>query len=97
MVSATATKQSDGTFRFSVGLKHADTGWDHYANAWRVVAPDGTVLGERTLYHPHVDEQPFIRSLAGVAIPADVTEVEVIGVDSVHGDGSISMTVIVPH
>ena len=54
-----ATKSGDGTYRFSVTLRHADTGWDHYANKWDVVAPDGTVLGTRVLAHPHVQEQPF--------------------------------------
>lgn len=63
-----ATKQGDG-WRFSVTLSHGDTGWDDYADGWRVEAPDGTVLGFRELLHPHVNEQPFTRSLGGVAIP----------------------------
>ena len=53
------------THTFHVTVKHSDTGWDHYANKWYVVAPDGTVLGTRTLYPPHVREQPFTRSLSG--------------------------------
>jgi len=81
------------SFRYSGGgewsvdatLRHADTGWDQYADAWRVVADDGKVLGTRTLIHPHVDEQPFTRSLGGVAIPADMTTVYVEAHDSVHG------------
>ena len=40
-----ATKSGDGTYRFSVTLRHADTGWDHYANKWDVVAPDGHRVG----------------------------------------------------
>ena len=82
-----ATKSGDGTYRFSVTLRHADTGWDHYANKWDVVAPDGTVLGTRVLAHPHVLEQPFTRSLGGVKIPAGVTTVTLRGGDSVHGEG----------
>ena len=39
--------------------------------------PDGEILGTRILLHPHVDEQPFTRSLSGVVIPEDVTEVVV--------------------
>ena len=27
-------------------VRHADTGWDHYADKWDVVAPDGAVLAE---------------------------------------------------
>ena len=54
---------------FSVTLSHADTGWDDYADGWRIEAEDGTVLGTRELLHPHVTEQPFTRSLSGVVIP----------------------------
>lgn len=74
-------------WRIDVALRHADTGWDHYADAWRVVAADGTVLGTRVLYHPHVEEQPFTRGLDGVSIPADVHRVYVEGHDKVHGWG----------
>ena len=68
-----------------VTLRHADSGWDHYADAWRVVADDGTVLGTRTLYHPHENEQPFTRSLGGVAIPAGTSTAYVEAHDKVHG------------
>lgn len=77
--------QTGTTWRFDVTLKHADTGWDHYADAWRVVAPDGAVLGTRTLYHPHVEEQPFTRSLSGVRVPEGVSKVTIEAHDSVHG------------
>lgn len=46
-----------------VTLAHPDTGWDHYADGWEVVSADGATLGTRVLAHPHVDEQPFTRSL----------------------------------
>ncbi|MGD1925735.1 MAG: hypothetical protein ACFB03_16335 [Paracoccaceae bacterium] len=82
-----------GTWRFDVTVRHADTGWEHYADAWRVVGPDGTVYGTRTLYHPHVEEQPFTRSLSGVRIPADVSSVRVESRDSVHGWGATTVTV----
>lgn len=74
-----------GNWSVDVTLKHADSGWDHYADAWRIVAGDGTVLGTRTLYHPHENEQPFTRGLGGVAIPAGVTTVYVEAHDKVHG------------
>jgi hypothetical protein len=86
----------DGSWRFNVTVQHADTGWDHYADAWEVLAPDGTVLGTRTLLHPHVNEQPFTRSLTGVRIPDGVTEVTVRAHDSVHGHGGKTLTVAVP-
>ena len=54
---------------FHVSLKHEDTGWDHFADDWRIVDEKGKVLGDRKLWHPHEDEQPFTRSLANVLIP----------------------------
>lgn len=68
-----------------VTLLHDDNGWDHYADAWRVVDEDGNELGVRTLYHPHENEQPFTRSLSGVSIPASTKIVYVEAHDKVHG------------
>lgn len=73
------------TCRFEVTLEHADTGWDHYADQWRVLDGSGNVLGVRTLAHPHVDEQPFTRSLGDVHIPEGVAGVIIDARDSVHG------------
>ena len=84
IVDATA-RQSGTTWTFSVTLKHGDTGWDHYADLWQVFTPDGKLLGERVLLHPHVEEQPFTRSLSGVEIPDGVEEVVIRARDSVHG------------
>ncbi len=66
-------------------LRHHDSGWDHYADAWRLVTADGKILGTRTLYHPHVDEQPFTRSLGDITIPADIKIIFVEAHDKVHG------------
>ncbi|MDA4843926.1 hypothetical protein [Hoeflea poritis] len=93
VVAVDAERQSDGKWRFSVTLLHDDEGWDHYADRWDVVGPDGTVYGKRVLAHPHVNEQPFTRSLSGVAIPDGVTSVIIRGNDSVHGLGGKEMTV----
>lgn len=79
-----------------VTLRHDDTGWDHYANRWEVLGPAGEILATRTLYHPHVDEQPFTRSLSAVAIPAGITWVRVRGHDLVHGHGGREVTLSVP-
>ncbi len=70
------TAQFDGsTWSFSVTLRHGDTGWDDYADGWRVEDTSGAVLGFRELLHPHVNEQPFTRSLSGVAIPGEIDQV----------------------
>jgi hypothetical protein len=84
IVMTTFNKQ-DSTWSVDTTLRHADSGWDHYADAWRVVATDGKVYAMRTLYHPHVDEQPFTRSLSNVVIPAGVTVVFIEARDTVHG------------
>ena len=93
-VDISATGQN--TFRFNVTVRHADEGWKHYADKWDVVAPDGTVLGTRTLYHPHVDEQPFTRSLSGVTIPESIGKVTIRAHDSVHKYGGKTVTMAVP-
>ena len=85
-----------GVYRFSVSVLHQDKGWDHYADAWEVFAPDGRILGTRTLYHPHVAEQPFTRSLDGVKIPSDIRQVEVRAHCSVHLYGGKAETVSLP-
>ena len=94
--NVTASKDSDGVYSFSVTVRHADTGWDHYANKWDVLGPDGTVLGTRILHHPHVDEQPFTRSLRGVAVPDGVEKVTLRAHDSVHKYGGKELTIELP-
>lgn len=74
IVDATAHEESGG-WTFEVTIRHPDSGWDHYANAWEILAPDGTSLGLRELTHPHVDEQPFTRNLSGVKIPEGIRQV----------------------
>ncbi|TDY01698.1 hypothetical protein [Thiohalophilus thiocyanatoxydans] len=78
-------EETGKNWRAHVTLEHADTGWDHYADAWRVVSPDGKELGQRTLHHPHENEQPFTRSLSGIAIPGEMTVVVVEAHDKLHG------------
>ncbi len=82
-----------GAWRFRVTVAHGDTGWDHYADKWDVVAPDGTVLGTRVLLHPHETEQPFTRALGGVTIPEGVSEVTLRAHDRVHGYGGKELPV----
>lgn len=90
------SRTGDDTFSFAVTVRHADTGWDHYADRWEVVAPDGTVFGARILLHPHVGEQPFTRSQSGIRIPAQIDSVIVRAHDSVHGPGGIERTIALP-
>ena len=88
VLAVEATPGGEG-WSFSVTLEHPDTGWDHYADGWRIEDAEGTVLGERPLAHPHVTEMPFTRSTSGVVIPEGVTEVYVrtrCNVDGWHED-----------
>ena len=92
-VERVSARQSGNSWSFDVTVSHADTGWDHYADAWSVSAPDGTNLGTRKLAHPHETEQPFTRSLSGVVVPNGVNEVIIRARDNVHGWSSQSYTV----
>ncbi len=96
VVRAEALAEGAGAWRFSVTVAHGDTGWDHYADKWDVVAPGGAVLGTRVLLHPHESEQPFTRALGGVKIRSNVAEVTLRAHDSVHGYGGKELTVKLP-
>ena len=93
VVGVKASSGKDGTWSFSVTVRHDDEGWDHYADRWEVLGPDGEVFGTRVLMHPHVGDQPFTRSLGGVKIPKGVSEVVVRAHDLVHGYGGKEMEV----
>ncbi len=93
IVHASFRHSGGGGWVVDVTLRHADAGWDHYADAWRVVADDGGILGTRTLYHPHVNEQPFTRSLGDVKIPADMTTVYLEAHDKIHGWSAVRLQV----
>jgi hypothetical protein len=91
-VTAVAVR-SGSTYSFNVTVRHADEGWDHYANRWEVLSLDGKVLATRELAHPHVNEQPFTRSLSGVKLPAGTREVRLRANDKVHGTGGVELIV----
>ena len=71
VLDAMAKKTGMG-WKIAATVQHPDTGWDHYVDAWEVLDKNGRVLGRRDLSHPHVDEQPFTRSLQSVMIPDGV-------------------------
>ena len=96
VLAVDVVETDERVYTFHVTVRHDDEGWDHYADRWDVVAPDGTVLASRTLLHPHVDEQPFTRSQPAIEIPEGIEHVEVRAHDSVHGLGGVTMTVAIP-
>ena len=98
-----AHSTTPGVWSFRVTVQHPDTGWEDYADGWDVVLPDGTVVkpnaGEaftRTLWHPHVNEQPFTRSQGGIRIPLDVKQVSVRAHDKRDGFGGTEKTISLP-
>lgn len=85
ILAADLHSTGDNRWSVNVTLHHDDTGWDHYADNWRVVDGAGKMLGERVLHHPHVEEQPFTRGLGGVVVPEGTTTVYIEAHDNVHG------------
>lgn len=85
IVAAQFNHLHNDQWTISVTLKHQDSGWDHYADSWRVVDRTEAVLGTRVLHHPHINEQPFTRSLTNVAIPTPTQLLFIEARDNVHG------------
>ncbi len=95
VVKVAVERQGD-RYRFDVTVLHDDGGWQHYADGWDVVAPDGQIIATRVLYHPHVNEQPFTRSLSGVVIDPEIASVTIRAHDLVHGYGGEEKIVKLP-
>jgi len=87
-VFGTRWQQTDSnTYTVHATVRHADAGWDNYANIFRVVpATDSSQVsnGIRELLHPHDNEQPFTRSQRGVQARG---QVRVEAADNVEGWG----------
>ncbi len=96
VVGVEARSTSDG-WRFDVTLAHGDTGWEDYADGWRVELADGTIVGERPLAHPHVDEQPFTRSTSGVAVPDGTEQIFIRARTNTDGWAETTTPVTLPH
>lgn len=93
VVGVDAVHDGAGLWTFHVTQSSPYDSPERYADAWRVVGPDGAVYGERILLHDHAAEQPFTRSQSGIEIPAAVTTVTVEGRDQVSGWGGATMDV----
>jgi hypothetical protein len=60
------------------------------------MAKDGSVFGERILFHDHATEQPFTRDLYGVKIPSTTRVVVVQARDKRFGYGGKTVEVALP-
>lgn len=84
------------TYRFDVTVSSPYDSPERYADAFRVLTPDGDVLAVRELLHDHADEQPFTRSLGDVAVPAGIRTVTVQARDLEYGWGGGTVEVELP-
>lgn len=96
VVDAVLTANDDGTWTMAATISSPYDGPDRYADAFRVLTPDGQELTVRVLTHDHADEQPFTRSSDAFEIPDSVTEVTVEGRDQVSSWGGDTVQVDVP-
>lgn len=87
VINVEISKTGVQTYSFAVTVLHADSGWEHYANKWDIIDNQGNILATRVLYHPHENEQPFTRNLAGVHIPQEIRSVTVRAHDLIHQYG----------
>lgn len=88
-----AIRVRDGVYDFRVTVSSPYDSPERYADGWRVLSPDGAVLGEKRLGHGHADEQPFTRRQAGVRVPQGVQVVVIEGHDQRNGYGGRRATV----
>ncbi|NOK58393.1 MAG: hypothetical protein GFH27_549279n199 [Chloroflexi bacterium AL-W] len=96
IVGAEILLNDDGTFAIDVTVSSPYDTPERYADAWRVLGPDGEELAVRELAHDHQNEQPFTRSLSNVAIPEAVDVVTIQGRDQEYGYGGRTLEVEVP-
>lgn len=88
--------RGDQRFDFDATLSSPYDTPQRYADAFRVMGPDGTQFGERVLLHDHASEQPFTRGLYGVKVPSGVRTVTVQARDRKYGYGGKVRQVTLP-
>lgn len=88
--------EGGGTYSLSVTVSSPYDSPERYANGWRVLAPDGTVLGKHELLHEHSETQPFTRTQTGLEIPEGTEKITVEGRDLENGYGGETVTIPVP-
>ena len=92
VIEAELEPSGDDTWSLAVTISSPYDTQERYADGWRVLAPDGTVLGKRELVHPH-GGQSFTRSQSGLEIPQGVEEITIEGRDLENGYGGETVTI----
>ena len=90
VIGVEATRDDD-SWTFAVTISSPYDTPERYADAWRVLGPDGTEYGIRILAHDHASEQPFTRSQSGIVVPDDVEVVTVQARDLANGWGGATV------
>ncbi len=93
VLATTFEKTADSTYTVTTTVRHNDTGWDNYADAFEVKGDD-VDNGLRVLTHPHETEQPFTRSQSGV-VASGLVYVE--AKDNVEGLGGSKIYLDLTH
>lgn len=96
VVSAKVQSRGADIFDFDVTVSSPYDTPQRYADGFRVAGRDGTVYGERKLWHDHAGEQPFTRDLHGVKIPRGIRAVVIQARDRKHGYGGKAVDVSLP-
>lgn len=96
LLAAEVRSRGADTFDFDVTVSSPYDTPQRYADAFRVVGPDGAVFGERVLLHDHAGEQPFTRDLYAVKIPRGIRAVVVQARDRRFGYGGKTLEVALP-
>ncbi len=95
LIENVTARANGASWTFNVTLSHPDSGWDHYADGWRILDMSGNELGLRVLHHPHEQEQPFTRSLS-LALPDGTTEVWIQARCNTYGWGDRTYLLTLP-
>jgi hypothetical protein len=96
VVDAKVTPRGGNRFDFDVTVSSPYDTPKRYADAFRVIGPQGKVYGERKLLHDHAGEQPFTRDLYGVEIPDSVRTVTIEARDQMYGYGGRKLDIELP-
>ena len=59
VVEAKLEPSGGGAWSLSVKISSPYDSPERYADGWRVLSPDGTILGKHRLLHAHTNQQPF--------------------------------------
>ena len=96
VLAVKVTSSGADTFNFDATISSPYDSAQRYADAFRVMAKEGVVFGERKLLHDHADEQPFTRDLYFVKIPRGIRTVVVQARDQKYGYGGKTVEVSLP-